>query len=293
MPQLLRLRLLPFCGGAACLWLAAGVASPATAQTATSDKYNFSLGGLPPTTPEPLASATPTPRPGQGYQPPRVLKRGTVPYPILANLNRIEGVVGIHFAIDENGKVTGATVSKPSRSRTLDAVVNSHGILEWTFQPATLNGKAIPSTFDQEIEFRLDPNEQRQFALKRLAAAVGTPDPPYPAAALAIHPHPRGDCTIGVSWTPAGLVDTINLLKSSGSATLDYAALSFAYQNWRIDPKEIKDPKAQFTKVLTLAPPPDAADTDTPPPLAADSPSPVAATPTPSPSPTPKRKHSH
>ena len=290
MPHLLRLRLLPFCGGAACLWLATGVASPTTAQTPVPDRFSLNIGGTPTPAPPPLLPPAATPL-GQGYQPPKVLKRGTVAYPILANLNRIEGTVGIHFIIDETGKVTNATVYKTSRSLTLDAVVKSHGILEWTFQPATLNGKAVPSTFDQEIEFRLDPNEQREFALKRLAAPVGTPDPPYPSAALAIHPHPRGDCTIGVYWTPAGLVDIINLVKSSGSATLDHAALRFAYQNWRIDPKQIKDPKVQYTKVLTLTPPADATDTGTPPPLASASPAPVVATPTPSPTPRPRRSH--
>ena len=296
MLHLLRLRLLPFCGGAACLWLAAGVPlpaagapPPAASQTPPPDRYSLSLSGTETPTPSPLLPSAATP-PGQGYQPPKVLKRGTVAYPILANLNRIEGIVGIHFVIDETGKVTNATVSKSSRSLTLDAVVKSHGMLEWTFQPAMLNGKPVPSTFDQDIEFRLDPNEQREFALKRLAAPIGMPDPPYPTEALAMHPRPHGDCTIGVFWTSTGLVDIINLVKSSGSATLDHAALRFAYQNWRIDPKEIKDPKAQYTRVLTLTPPDDGTDTGTgtPPPLASATP-----TPTPTPSPTPRPKHSH
>ena len=284
MLHLLRLRFLPFCGGAACLWLAA-VPRPAAAQSSTPG--GFSLDAVPGTTPVPLLSSTPPPAAG-GYQPPKVLKRGPTAYPILANLNRIEGTVGIRFTIDESGKVTGATAYKTSRSLTLDAVVKSRGVMEWTFQPAMLNGKPVPSTFDQEVEFRLDPNEQREFALKRLAAPVGTPDVPYPPEALAIQPHPHGDVTIGVYWTPAGLVDLINLLKSSGSATLDHAALRFAYLNWRIDPKQIKDPKAQFTKVMTLNPPVDAADTGTPAPLATATPSPADAAPTPTP-----RKRAH
>ena len=279
MRPFLRHRFLPFCGGAASLWLAAGVPPPAAAQTPAPG--TFSLGTVPAPTPTPILPSGDVAS-GQNYQPPKVLKRGPVTYPILANLNRIEGVVGIHFLIDESGKVTDATVSKTSRSLTLDAVVKSRGVMEWTFQPATLNGKPVPSSYDQEFEFRLDPNEQREFALKRLAAPVGTPDPPYPPEALAIHPHPRGDCTIGVYWTPAGLVDLINLVKSSGSATLDHAALRFAYQNWRIDPKEIKDPKQQYTRVLTLTPPDDG--TGTPPPL---------ATATPAPTPTPRASRSH
>ena len=292
MLHLLRLRFLPFCGGAACLWLAA-VPRLAPAQSPTPG--GFSLNGMSAATPATLFSSPPPPT-AQGYQPPKVLKRAPLAYPILANLNRIEGTVGIRFAIDESGKVTSATAYKTSRSLTLDAVVKSRGVMEWTFQPAMLNGKPVPSTFDQEVDFRLDPNEQREFALKRLAAPVGTPDVPYPAEALAVHPHPRGDVTIGVYWTPAGLVDLINLLKSSGSATLDHAALRFAYQNWRIDPKRIKDPKEQFTKVMTLNPPADAADTGTPAPLDTAAPSPADATPTLTPTPTATptpRKRSH
>lgn len=266
---------------AALLWLglAALSAGPADAQTATPGGFNLGLGAGA----SPILAPT-SPPPGQGYQPPKVIKRGDVAYPILANLNRIEGVVGVRFAVDENGKVTGATVYKTSRSLTLDAVVKSRGIMDWTFQPATLNGKPVPSTYDQEIEFHLDPNEQRDFALKRLAAPVGIPDPPYPAEALNLHPHPRGDVTIGVFWTPAGRVDLINLIKSSGSATLDHAALRFAYLNWRIDPKEITDPKVQYTKVLSFTPPDDG--TGTPAPL-------DSATPTPAPTATPKSRRAH
>ena len=274
------------------MWLAAGSPPPAAAQAPTPGGFSLNLDPMAAATPLLSASATPAAR---GYQPPKLLKRGPMVYPILANLNRIEGTVGIHFTIDEGGKVTDARVSKSSNSLTLDAVVKERGVREWTFQPATLDGKPVPSTFDREIEFRLDPAQQRDLALKRLAAPIGTPDAPYPPEALAIHPHPRGDVTIGVFWTPAGHVDLINLLNTSKSATLDHAALRFAYQNWRIDPKEIKDPKVQLTKVLTFTPPDDGTDTGTPPPLAGSSPSPAAATPTPTPtpSPTPRPRRSH
>ena len=38
-------------------------------------------------------------------------------------------------------------------------------------------------------------------------------------------------------WTKAGLVDLIYLPQRSGSNTLDRAALRFAYENWRTDPR--------------------------------------------------------
>ena len=277
MPSHFSPRLFKRGGGAAFLWLAVVSAPSVHAQTPAPGKFNLYV----PSTPAPAASASPTPE-DKRFSPPKELKRGPVTYPILANLNRIEGVVGVRFAIDEAGKVKDATAYRTSGSFLLDAVVKSRGIMEWTFQPATFDGKPVPSTYEKEIEFHLDPAEQREFARKRLAAPVGTPDPPYPAEALAMQPRPKGDCTIGVYWLPSGLVDNINLLKSSGSATLDHAALRFAYENWHIDPSQIKDPKVQFTKVLSFVPPAGAAgaaatpkdDSGTPPPLSAGSPTP-------------------
>ncbi len=285
MPHRLFSRFLEGGAALALLSLAAG----AVAQTPAPDRFNLFVQPTPP----PAASPTPTPA-GTGYTPPKVLKQSPITYPILANLNRIEGIVGVRFAIDENGAVKDATVYRPSHSVLLDSVVRSRGFLSWTFVPATLNGRPIPSTLDKEIEFRLDPAEQRQFALKRLAAPIGIPDPPYPPEALAIHPHPGGDCTIGVFWTEtgSGLVDIINLLKGSGSPTLDHAALLFAYENWHIDPKQIKDPKEQYTRVLTFTPPADDTGTgtvtsSTPPPLASAAPTPA---PTTTPATTPKKR---
>ena len=73
--------------------------------------------------------------------------------------------------------------------------------------------------------------------------------------------HPQGTCTVGVLWTPAGLVDLIYLSKGSGSNLLDRAALRWAFTHWRIDPKDIhydkdKDGKdIPFTKTVTFTPP--------------------------------------
>lgn len=202
----------------------------------------------------PVASAqTVSPAPAiPGFKPARVLTRAPVPYPEVAHLNRIEGVVGVKFSIDDAGRVSDAVVSSTSHSMMLDDVVRERGIREWVFQPATLDGKPVPSTFEQEFEFRLDPAEERAIALKRLAAPVGLPDPPYPPEAL-----PRklaGEVTIGVRWTNGGLVDNIFLVKSSGSGLLDLTALRFAYENWRIDPARVT--KGAFTKTVEFKLPP-------------------------------------
>ena len=196
-------------------------------------------------------SATPA---ASNFQGPKLLKHPTPAYPELAHLNRVEGVVRVHFAIDEAGHVTAVSLAKTSGSVMLDSLIRDYTLRDWTFQPATLNGQPVPGGTDKEFEFKLDPNEQRVLAEKRLALPVGTPDPPYPPEALTMHPPPKGKCTVGVRWTKAGLVDLIYLPVASGSNVLDRAALRFAYSNWRTDTATAAKDEA-FTKTITFTPP--------------------------------------
>lgn len=188
------------------------------------------------------------------FQPPKVLKHPTPAYPVLANLNRVEGVVTVRFSIDDKGQVADVTATKSSGSVMLDSLVRDPSLREWTFQPAMLNGKPLPSSLTREFEFRLDPNEQRQLAEKRLALPIGTPEPPYPPEALSVHPPLKGSCTVTVRWTKAGLVDLIYLPKPSGFPFLDHVALRFAYANWRTD-LETAAKDQEFTKVINFTPP--------------------------------------
>ena len=178
---------------------------------------------------------------------------------MLALLNRVEGVVRIRFAIDDQGHVSNVSVVKSGGSVMIDSLVLDYTLRGWTFQPAMLDGKPVSSSYEQEFQFKLDPEEQRQLARERLAAPVGLPDPPYPSAAQSLHA--QGSCTVGVLWTPTGLVDLIYLAKGSGSNILDRTALRWAFTHWHIDPKDIhydkdKDGKnLPFTKAVTFTPP--------------------------------------
>ena len=192
------------------------------------------------------------------YVPPKLVKRLPVAYPETAHLNRATGVVGLLFYIDETGKVTRVVVGKSSGIVALDAVVLDYNLQHWEFAPATLDGKPVPSTKEEEFEFRLDAAEEHAIAVKRLALPVGTPDCPYPKEALALPQKPRGSVTVSVRWTKLGLVDLIYLPKTSGSNTLDRAALRWAYENWHVDPATLNDKNkdAVFTKTMNFVPPP-------------------------------------
>ena len=209
----------------------------------------------------PAARPTPAASPAADthYLPAKLLKRPPLPYPIIALLNRVEGVVKARFGIDDQGHVENVNAVGTSGSVLLDGVVLDRTLRDWTFQPATLDGKPIASSLEQEFEFRLDPEEQRRFARERLAAPVGLPDPPYPPAAASLNL--KGSCTIGILWTERGLVDLIYLDKSTGYSLLDHVALRWAFTHWHIDPKDIVYPKDKdgkklaFTKVVTFTPP--------------------------------------
>ena len=153
----------------------------------------------------------------------------------MAHLNRVEGVVRVRFSVDDAGQVSSVFTEKSSGSVMLDQVVLDPRLKQWTFQPATLDGKPISSVLYQEFEFRLDPAEERAIAIKRLALPYGIPDPPYPTEAATRGL--KGKATLAVFWQKDnGLVDKIYLIKSSDSGLLDNTALRFAYEHWRMDP---------------------------------------------------------
>lgn len=212
-------------------------------------------------TPAPQPTATPEPSPADTrFKPARLLKHPAPAYPELALLNRAEGVVKVRFGIDDQGHVISLAIVKSSGSAMIDSVILDMTLQrDWTFQPATLDGQPVPSSLDQELEFRLDPEQQRQFARQRLALPEGFPDPPYPPEAIPLKA--AGSCTLGITWTPAGLVDLIYVDKGSGSNILDRAALRWAFLHWRIDPKNIVYPKGEdgkdqpFLRTVTFRPP--------------------------------------
>ena len=231
-------------------------------------------------------SAPPPPRPTvppAGYQPPRPLQRPPLSYPELAKLNHITGTLRLLLTVDETGRVTNSELLAGSGSLLLDQVAFDPAIRNWTFQPATLGGKPVTGSYEQEIELKLDPEEQRALALRRaaLSPAAGTPDPPYPDAARG--KALRGRTTLVVTWGDNGLVERIGLQGSSGSGLLDVTALRWAYEHWRVDRAQLKEP--QFVKTIVFDPdrPARAAAlaNETPPPLGTPTPAPTVSAPAP------------
>lgn len=75
-------------------------------------------------------------------------------YPEKARKLAIEGLMVIEADINEQGRVTRATVRKPLEASLDDEAQKT--VLAWNFDPATLQGKAVPSTKFLRIRFQLE-----------------------------------------------------------------------------------------------------------------------------------------
>ena len=75
-------------------------------------------------------------------------------YPPLAFRNHEEGTVLVRVNVDANGMATNSQVLNRSGSRELDGAARD-AVRKWQFKPALKDGKAIASTVDVPVEFKL------------------------------------------------------------------------------------------------------------------------------------------
>jgi periplasmic protein TonB len=76
-------------------------------------------------------------------------------YPPQAFRNHEEGTVLVRVNVDANGMATNPEVVNRSGSRDLDRAA-MEAVRKWQFKPALKDGKAIASTVDVPVEFKLD-----------------------------------------------------------------------------------------------------------------------------------------
>ncbi|HVE72676.1 MAG TPA: M56 family metallopeptidase [Thermoanaerobaculia bacterium] len=89
-----------------------------------------------------------------GMKPPKVLTRVEPLYPAAAKEDRIAGVVILEALINESGVIDDVHVLKPLPYGLDQAAVDA--VKQWTFEPATVDGKPVPVIFNVTINFRLD-----------------------------------------------------------------------------------------------------------------------------------------
>lgn len=110
-----------------------------------------SLGGLAVANNQPAAPAAPAAVGGDVKQA-KLISSVPPVYPAMAKTQRVSGGVTIDALIDVNGRVTTMkVVSGPAllQEAAMDA------LKQWKYQPATLDGKAVPMHLNVTIQFRL------------------------------------------------------------------------------------------------------------------------------------------
>ena len=85
----------------------------------------------------------------------RPLQQPAPEYPVAALRAREEGTVLVRAEIDASGKPGNVALAQRSRSRDLDRAALA-AVRNWTFEPAIRDGKAVASTVQVPVDFRLD-----------------------------------------------------------------------------------------------------------------------------------------
>lgn len=102
-------------------------------------------------TKEPAAPAAPV-AVGGDVKPARLLSSVPPVYPALAKAQHVSGNVTVDALIDAGGRVTSMTIVSGS---TLLQQAAMDALKQWKYQPATLDGKAVPMHLRVTIQFRI------------------------------------------------------------------------------------------------------------------------------------------
>lgn len=78
------------------------------------------------------------------------------PYPRVAITDGVEGVVLLRVLVGIDGKPVEVSIEKSSGHRVLDREAQRHVLRNWTFRPATSNGRPVQAVGLVPIDFNLD-----------------------------------------------------------------------------------------------------------------------------------------
>jgi TonB family protein len=110
------------------------------------------------------STRSPLPPPPPGYfrvggdvRPPQVVSRVDPLYPPEARAERVQGIVIIEALIGEDGLIRDVKLLKDLPYGMGQAAVDA--VRQWTFVPATKDGKVVPVVFNLTVNFKLDAGE--------------------------------------------------------------------------------------------------------------------------------------
>jgi outer membrane biosynthesis protein TonB len=169
----------------------------------------------------------------QHFTPPDILTASDIPYPATS---AAAGVVTLAVNLDGTGQITNIQTLRDIPTVTTQATI---ALQNWTYAPASLNGKPVPSTLIVNIVFDpafLDSNNiplgpPESFQPPNPKATSYTPPqlftatfPPYPANGLS-----SGAVVLDIAINSQGKVVNVTTVRDVPTLT---AAAAAALQNW-------------------------------------------------------------
>ena len=135
-----------------------------------------------------------------------------------------EGIVGLRVHVREDGSVAEAEIATSSGSSRLDQAAKDV-VDDWRYQPATLNGSAVPAWIQvdvvwalQTLRFELGPDDQKNLASY------------YPRGLRA-----QGISVVRFLAMPDGTIAKASIDRKSGVPRLDIAAIEMITRGFRIN----------------------------------------------------------
>lgn len=158
-------------------------------------------------------------------------------FPATALSRGSEGHVIIRMHIGQDGRVTRAAIAKSSGDSTLDNAART-AVLKWKMNPAAIRPEYLTKGYEHRIDFRQEApvavryrDSHAYFSNFREAKMwAHAPFPEYPDRERVLRT--QGTAVVGMRIGADGGVASVVLLKSSGNANLDNAALA-ATRLWR------------------------------------------------------------
>lgn len=99
------------------------------------------------------------------HVPPKALKRSEPDYPYAMRRFRLEGRVQIEFVVDTTGKPQNPVISESSNPAFDEPALAA--LREWTFQPATVDGRPVKARLRQEIRFHMNEGGDEPFSIQK------------------------------------------------------------------------------------------------------------------------------
>jgi TonB family protein len=171
------------------------------------------------------------------YRPPDIASASNIPYPpnTLA-----AGIVSFVLHLDDSGRMTDAQVTRdfPPLTKAAQAAIQG-----WSYTPARLRGKAVPSSIQVSVVFNVfDPNGVKMNSLKLTPPAPLLSDelqftPPQIASASFANYPPKtvssGTVVLDVSVNEAGEAKKIRVVQGAPPLT---SAAELAVKSWAFSP---------------------------------------------------------